>query len=141
MDAVADDAPPTIEQLTEFHEAGRAWVIADESDRPVAYVLLDVVDGFGHVEQVSVHPHHARRGLGRRLVDAASDWAYEHGLAGLTLTAYTDVPWNAPYYRRLGFRDLADEEMPDGLRAIRRREAEHGLDAWPRVAMVKLHVN
>jgi hypothetical protein len=45
------------------------------------------------------------------------------------------VPWNAPYYARLGFRILDDAEVTPGLRAIRQREAEIGLDRWPRVCM------
>jgi hypothetical protein len=35
-------------------------------------------------------------------------WAQRHGLAALTLTTFTDVPWNMPYYERLGFRHLCD---------------------------------
>jgi len=45
------------------------------------------------------------------------------------------VPWNAPYYARCGFRILGDAEVTPGLRAIRRREAEMGVDRWPRVCM------
>jgi hypothetical protein len=45
------------------------------------------------------------------------------------------VPWNAPYYARLGFRILDDAEVTPGLRAIRQREAEICLDRWPRVCM------
>lgn len=84
-----------------------------------------------------MHPDHARQGIGRQLIDAARQWAERHGLAGLTLTTYACVPWNAPYYRRLGFRVLADEEMAEGLRSLRAREAGRGLDAWPRVAMLR----
>lgn len=45
------------------------------------------------------------------------------------------MPWNAPYYARLGFRVLTDSELTDGLRKIRAEEAEHGLDRWPRVCL------
>jgi hypothetical protein len=45
------------------------------------------------------------------------------------------VPWNAPYYERLGFRRLADADLTPGLREIRAEEAAHGLDGWPRLAM------
>lgn len=137
MHAVADDEPPTIEDLTAFQQAGMAWVFADEQDRPVAYLLVDAVDGYAHIEQVSVHPSHARRGLGRQLLDAAERWADQHGLAGLTLTTYSEVPWNAPYYERLGFRVLTEEEMTEGLRSVREHEAARGLDAWPRVTMLR----
>ncbi len=73
--------------------------------------------------------------MGRALVAYAADCARDRGLAGLTLTTFTDVPWNAPYYERLGFRRLAAAELTPGLRRIRAAEAAHGLDRWPRVCM------
>ena len=56
----------------------------------------------------------------------------------LTLSADdADVPWNAPYYARLGFRVLAPDQIGDGLRRIRGHEAALGLDRWPRVVMYR----
>lgn len=137
MDAVADDDPGSVEELAAFQRTGRALVYPDEQDRPVAYLLLGVVDGYAHVEQVSVHPSHGRRGIGRQLIEAANEWACEHDLAGLALTTYAHVPWNAPYYTRIGFCALPESHVPAGLRAVREHEAERGLDAWPRVVMVR----
>ncbi len=133
MAMIADDDPPSIAELTAYLSADRAWVFDDGG--PVAYLLADVVDGHGHLEQVSVHPDHARRGLGRRLIEHAAEWAAREGLAGLTLTTYAEVPWNAPYYARLGFATLDDEELTEGLKAVRAHEIARGLDAWPRVTM------
>lgn len=139
MAAVADDDPPTLEDLARYQAHGRAWVAQAEpaGDEPavVAYLLVDVVDGAAHVEQVSVHPAWARQGLGRRLLDTATAWAAGEGLDAVTLTTFADVPWNAPYYRRCGFRVLGENDWTPGLRAIREREAAHGLDRWPRVVM------
>ncbi|MEU8414781.1 GNAT family N-acetyltransferase [Amycolatopsis japonica] len=134
MAAIADDDPPSIADLAAFQRDGRAWVW-DAGDGPVAYLLAEVVDGHGHIEQVSVHPDHARRGLGRRLIEHAAEWASREGLAGLTLTTYAEVPWNAPYYARLGFTTLDEESLTEGLRAVRAHEIARGLDAWPRVTM------
>ena len=54
---------------------------------------------------------------------------------GVTLTTFREVAWNAPYYRRLGFRALAPEEITPGL-AERVRAAEAaGLLARDRVVM------
>jgi GNAT superfamily N-acetyltransferase len=135
MDTVADDEPGTVEGLRSYAESGRAFVAVDENDLPVGYLLLDVIDRAAHVEQVSVHPTHARRGIGRALIEKAESWAVAHGLNAVTLTTYVDVPWNGPYYERLGFRYLSPEEETDGLRAIRDRERRAGLDAWPRACM------
>lgn len=135
MAVVADGQPPTIAELKEFQKDGRCWVVTDDEDRPIGYLLGAVIDGHAHVDQVSVHPGHWRHGHGRRLIDTLGAWATDRDLAGLTLTTFADIPWNAPYYERLGFRVLADDELTDGLRQVRAHEAERGLDAWPRVTM------
>ncbi|MFF7733925.1 GNAT family N-acetyltransferase [Streptomyces sp. NPDC007984] len=138
MPEIADDEPPALDVLEGYRRAGRCWVAVDEEDerdRPAAYLLAEPVDGALHIEQVSVHPRAARRGVGRALLDRAAGQAREEGLTALTLTTFTQVPWNAPYYARLGFRPLPEADLTPGLRAIRGAEAELGLDRWPRVCM------
>lgn len=135
MVSVADDEPPPADVLLGYQQAGRAWVATNEIDQPTAYLIMEVVDGAAHVEQVSVHPDHAHQGLGRQLLDAAEAWARQQGLKVMTLTTFTDVPWNAPYYARLGFQVVPENEWTAGQRRIREHEAATGLDAWPRVLM------
>ena len=129
MDAVADDVPRSIEQLAPYSEDNGAFVAVDGTVRPLGYLLLDVVDGAANVEQVSVHPEHAGRGIGRALIERAETWARDRGLRALTLTTYVDVPWNGPYYERLGFHYLSAHEETPGLTAIRDHERRSGLDA------------
>jgi GNAT superfamily N-acetyltransferase len=135
MADVADDDPPTVADLAAYQEGGRAWVVADAADHPVAYLLVQVLDGSAHIDQVSVHPSLARQGLGRRLLDTVAAWAAQRGLSALTLTTFANVPWNAPYYERLGFRVLSADQTTSGLRRVQDHEARHGLAQWPRVAM------
>jgi GNAT superfamily N-acetyltransferase len=135
MPEIADDEPLTVEELAEYQRGGRAWVAVDDADRPMAYLIAEAVDGCVHVEQVSVHPDFARRGVGRALLDHVAGVAVADRVPAVTLTTFAEVPWNAPYYQRCGFRVLADDELTPGLRAIRDREAAHGLDRWPRVCM------
>jgi GNAT superfamily N-acetyltransferase len=137
MAAIADDDPGSVAELAVYQSAGRAWVSVDSADRPVAYLVAGIVDGCAHIEQVSVHPGHARRGLGSALIETLAEWAVARGLKALTLTTFAAVPWNAPYYERLGFRVVPDAEIGDELRSIRRAEAARGLDAWPRVALIR----
>ena len=96
MDVVADDDPGSVEELLPYLEGGRAFVAADAADDPVGYLLLDVVDGAAHIEQVSVHPRFARRGFGTALIEQAETWARGRGFRALTLTTYVEVPWNGP---------------------------------------------
>src|SRR5690242_19232612 len=69
MPEIADDELFPVDVLERYRRDGGAWVATDDADRPVAYLLAERVDGALHVEQVSVHPAQARRGLGRALLD------------------------------------------------------------------------
>jgi GNAT superfamily N-acetyltransferase len=135
MESVASADPFPLDDLVRYQEAGHAWVAVDEHDAPIAYLVVDLVDGNAHIEQVSVHPSFARRGIGRALVDHVEQWARPHGISAITLTTFRDVAWNGPYYERCGFRTLRPDEVTPGLAAVRRHELEQGLDQWPRVCM------
>jgi GNAT superfamily N-acetyltransferase len=138
MPEIAEDEPLPLGELARYHHAGLAWVVAgdaDTADTPVAYLIADRVDGNLHIEQVSVHPDSARRGIGRSLLDHLAAHAADEGAPALTLTTFAQVPWNAPYYTRCGFQLMDDSTLTPGLRKIREREAALGLDRWPRVCM------
>ena len=137
MALVGADPPPSIQTLRQFQSDGRAWVWTDADDHPVGYLIAAVVDGTAHVEQVSVHPDYAHRRIGRALIEQVIGWVRGRYLPAVTLTTYTQVAWNGPYYQRCGFRYLAEEELTVGLRAIRAAEIADGLDRWPRACLRK----
>lgn len=134
MDDVAGHALPESVILGTYIEHQRAWIAAVE-DQLAGYALVDVVDGCGHLEQVSVHPAFGRQGLGRMLIGSVVDWAKARGFQAITLLTFRDVPWNGPYYVSLGFAPLPDAELTPGLRALRAHEGELGLDRESRHAM------
>jgi len=133
MADIADNPPLMLTELREYQEAGRAWVAADERDEPIAFVVVDLLDGNAHIEQISVRPDHARRGVGRALIDHVAEWAHGQGIPALTLSTFRTVPFNAPYYERLGFRPV--EEPTLGMHAIVAAETAMGLDPATRVLM------
>ena len=135
MPEAAEFEPRTPDELAESQRDGGLWVAVEEDDEPTSFLMLVPVDGCLHVEQLSTAPTAARRGLGRALLDHAAGLARAAGVPALTLTTFADVPWNAPYYARLGFRTLTGPDLTPGLRRIRAEEAAHGLDRWPRVCM------
>ena len=137
MDLVADMPPDPPEAFEPALAAGTLWVAVDEGDLPVGFVRVEPVDGRPHVGQLSVHPDHAGHGLGARLLETAEAWARTAGHEDMTLTTYRDVPWNGPYYARLGWRVLPESSHGPGLAAARQHERSLGLDRWPRQAMVK----
>lgn len=137
MHDIAGAQPPSVEVVTGYVTRGHAWVVADEEhgDAPVAFVLVDLVDGCAHVEQVSVVHDHQRNGYGRMLLEHVAVWAHEHDMPALTLTTFRDVPWNAPYYEQCGFSTVCEDELTPELREVRARETDHGLDPDARVCM------
>jgi len=66
---IAEDPPPSLNTLTGYLLAGRAWVACDSTDMPAAYLIADLIDGNLHIEQVSVHPRYARQRIGQRLIE------------------------------------------------------------------------
>jgi GNAT superfamily N-acetyltransferase len=71
LDVVAEEEPPPAEVLAAHVEAGTAWVAAEDG-LPVGYAIASLVDGEGHLDQVSVLPEHGLRGIGRALVDGSA---------------------------------------------------------------------
>jgi GNAT superfamily N-acetyltransferase len=135
MPEIAADEPLSVTELESFVRAGRAWVAVDASGHQVGYLLSAVVDGCAHIEQVSVAPAHARRRVGAALINRLDADAAAENLPALTLTTFRDVPWNAPYYARLGFVVLGPAEQGPELRALIERETSSIPGNAPRVAM------
>ncbi len=127
MPEIADDDPMSLEDLA----ASEVWVAIGAEGVPVAFIAVGDVDGATHVHQVCVHPSHARQGIGAALIEYVTS-----GERAVTLTTFRDVPWNQPYYERLGFRAVT--ETSPGLTEVMRAEASRGLDPATRVAMILL---
>lgn len=87
-----------------------------------------------HIDELDVQDGQHGKGLGKRLLGHARDWARAHGLASLSLTTFRGIPWNAPYYARFGFREWPPGEAPASVRQALRNEAAKGLS--DRCAMV-----
>ena len=94
---------------------GAALVVLVSGEPPVGLCRIDAVGDGAHLEQLSVHPDHSRRGLGRALLRAAVEWAASHGYDELTLCTYRDVAWNGPFYASEGF--VEDGTADDWLTA------------------------
>lgn len=116
-------------------ERARSWRVLVAGRPPVGFAVLEQLDGAVHLEQLSVHPAHGRRGIGGALVEAAVDEARAVGADRVTLCTYADVPWNGPFYARHGFVEWPDP--PPALAALRAHEQQLGLDRHGRrVVMV-----
>jgi GNAT superfamily N-acetyltransferase len=126
-----------LEDLALAARQSRLWVAVGGGDVLAGFALCRELDGSAHLLEIDVHPDHGRRGVGRALVAEVTRWAHRSRLPAVTLTTFRDVPWNAPFYERLGFRVLEADELPEALRDVLRHEAARGLPADRRVAMRK----
>ena len=104
-------------------------------DRPAGFALTLPLDGDLHLQEISVHANHQRRGLGGWLLRHVLRFAKGKGYHGVTLTTYRSIAWNGPFYTKHGFAELTDGEMSKSLGAILKKEIDHGANATDRCAM------
>jgi GNAT superfamily N-acetyltransferase len=133
MPEIADHDPFDTDELA---SAAMLFVATNgEVDEPLGYVMVELVDGHAHIEQLSVLPSHGRKGLGTQLLDAVADWARAQGHTEVTLTTFRDLPFNAPLYAKRGFEIVPESEQSEALREVVAHEATLGLDPALRVVM------
>ncbi len=134
---IADDAVQSEEQHRALIADGLALVAEEQGAGVVGFLNGAVTPDALHLWQLAVHGDWQRRGIGRALIEAAERHAAGLGLSALTLTTFRDVPWNEPYYRRLGFVTLDGADLGPRLRAVLESEGRAGMPLARRCAMRK----
>ena len=107
----------------------------DGQDEVQGFLCAEALPNALHIWEVAVAEKWQGQGIGRHLVDAAVCYGRGLGIPSVTLTTFTTVPWNAPYYERLGFEILGAAELDTRLQALLAGEAARGLPAAQRCAM------
>ncbi len=130
-DVLASKAPSGEER------ASRPGFLLVAGDPAVGFVHVLDLDGHAHLEQISVLPSVGRQGIGTALVRAAVAEAADRGFDAVTLCTYADLPWNGPYYARLGFTEV---EPIGHLERLRAHEQEIGLDRHGRRVAMRIAV-
>jgi GNAT superfamily N-acetyltransferase len=115
---------------------GTCWIAVDEHDTPIGFLSAEAIAECElHIYEMSVTETLQGHGVGRALLTAAIEWASAHHLTALTLTTFRDVPWNAPFYSRLGFKVLSASHLDTRLATLLRKEVEGGFAESTRCAM------
>jgi GNAT superfamily N-acetyltransferase len=115
-----------------------AWVATAPSCEPIGYAVAGAIGPFLHLRELSVDPAHGRRGIGTALVEHVVAAARQGRFRGVTLTTFRDVPFNAPFYARLGFSEMPPDRASEALRAAFLREVPAGIDPSSRVLMARM---
>ena len=130
---IAGDPPAPESLLGERLEEGGLWVACLDGERPVAALRFRPLGDSLYIEQIDVLPAFGGMRLGAALLDRADDLAREAGCAALVLSTFRDIPWNAPWYARIGFEVI--DVLPPELETLRSEHLARGLDESRRVFM------
>jgi GNAT superfamily N-acetyltransferase len=109
--------------------------VAEMGGQAVGFALCGEVDGHAHLFEMDVVPEHGRRGIGGALLESVCNEAAMRGFSAMTLTTLRDVPWNAPFYAKRGFIELAEAAWGEQLCKIVVRERMLGFPMQLRVVM------
>jgi len=135
---VPASVPQVSTPQSKFHGAQRKGIlwVALSGATPVGFALVEMLaKDLPHLEEIDVTPTHGRRGLGTALVHTVLEWVKRAGHQQITLTTFRNVPWNMPFYSRLGFVEIPPHKLRPELETVVQDEAGRGLDRDQRVVM------
>lgn len=104
-----------------------------QNNKRVAFATCHQYQQFLHLDEISVHPASGKQGIGTALVKRILQESQSRKLQGTTLTTFSNIPWNAPFYKKMGFNILSNAETPDEVKDMLLEENFIGLKN--RVAM------
>lgn len=133
-DALHDHVPETV--MLQAIEACDLMKVSTRDGTPIGFVLVSHRGGTLYLDQISVHPQHGRRGIGADLLRQVFLVAKQRRLKLVTLSTFREVPWNAPFYRKMGFREIPRKDMAGWMLDLERIQAE-SLDVSQRCFMVR----
>lgn len=131
---IADSPVISPESHQEFVHLGMSW-IALADNKPVGFLLAEAQGKSLFIVEISLHRAWQGKGLGRKLMAYMQEWALQNGFDELTLTTFRDVPWNAPWYARMGFEILPEASLSTALRQKLMQEVAHGMAYESRCTM------
>jgi GNAT superfamily N-acetyltransferase len=132
---LADAEVPDAAQHLQAIEQAYVWLAENSDGQLTGFVRAVGIDQHMHIEELSVSQAFQGQGMGRALVAAVIEQARVMRLNSVTLTTFRDLPWNAPFYQRMGFVELANVKADRHLRDALQAEAHHGFPAERRCAM------
>ncbi len=121
-------------QLRSLYTPPGFLLLAREDGEPVGCIGLRALDtSRGEIRRLFVRPGHRSGGLGRRLLDHASDLARDHGFHQLVLTTLPTMTAARALYDADGFEPIAPytTDPIEGVQFLARdlRRRHHGAEA------------
>jgi GNAT superfamily N-acetyltransferase len=136
LDAIAD-GDVSSEAFIRAVMAKGAALVAEFDGMLVGFALAGVLDDALHLYELSVATAHHGRGVGGRLLAALDREAARRHLPAVTLSTFSDVPFNAPFYARRGFTPVEREDWGPAFHLLHGAELAAGIPVERRVFMRK----
>lgn len=109
-------------------------LIAELDGRAAGFAMGSRYGADVYLHELDVDRAHQKRGVGAALVRGFIALARARGAGAVYLSTFRDPPWNAPFYRKMGFRDVARGDYLPWMIAIETEQAKF-LDIATRVFM------
>lgn len=135
LESLADGATLDPYILITLANAGYLWVATDRYDHPIGFLGGNYLNGNFHIIELSVAKSYQGRGIGSALMSTMVQQVRLEGYRSITLTTFKDLPWNAPWYAKMGFVEVKAQEMGREFEKLVESEAQHGLDPKRRCVM------
>ena len=114
-------------------EAGLS-LVCESGGRIAGFAIGEWQERDVYVHELDVDPAFQKRGIGAALVKHLITAAQAKGAQDIYLATFRDPPWNAPFYRKLGFRDVSRSDYLPWMTALEESQASF-LDLSTRVFM------
>ncbi|CAE6799539.1 GNAT family N-acetyltransferase [Paraburkholderia haematera] len=135
MTGIADASPMELELVRRKIDAREIVVAVDADETCVGFLMFEPQPTSFYIQELDVQTSHAGQRIGAALIEQVAQLARAQQVMQLTLSTFREVPWNAPYYRRLGFCDIEEADLDAVLIARREAHIARGLDESKRVFM------
>lgn len=127
--------PNSVEAFAAAQNAGHLWVATASGGKLVGFAMVLEIGGYAHLEEIDVLPAYGGKGIGSALLARVCSWAKDSGYPAVTLRTFRDVPWNAPFYQRRGFRIVDSVALSSAHLKLEALERQRGLRTDIRVTM------
>ncbi|HEX5008303.1 MAG TPA: GNAT family N-acetyltransferase [Hyphomonadaceae bacterium] len=109
-------------------------LVAEVDGRIAGFVIGNRYGADVYLHELDVGRDYQQKGVGAALVRGFIDVAQKQGAPWIYLSTFRAPPWNAPFYRKLGFADVPRTDYLPWMAEIEHRQAEF-LDITTRVFM------
>lgn len=109
-------------------------VVIESEGRIAGFAIGDMQGEDVYLRELDVARDYQKRGYGALLVGAFVEAARARGARDIYLATFRSPPWNAPFYRKLGFRDVDRADYHPWMTAMEDEQASF-LDLSTRVFM------